>query len=541
MKDRTFVLHPVLCALAPVLTLWANNAEHVELYPMLLVCAASMLAAALLTGVFAILTRDVYRGAIIGSLFVLLFFLNGQAFDFVVTRGWIKHPRHADIVLGAGCLALFIAAWFAVVRMRFDPRKPTRILNIASSILVLLAVAGMPYKRVFGAAASQWIEAPDRLPAMLDKSNPSPAAPIPDDDPSKPDVYYIILDGYAREDVLKSLLGFDNSQFIRWLKDRGFYVAENSAANYPITHFSLASSLNLDYMDQVAACLPPDSDSQLPYYELIQNNLAGRIFRSQGYRFIHFATNFRATEDSQIADEVIRRYPSWMQNEFIEVLVRNSALRPFGPKVAEIHLNAFERLSDVPQQRGPKFVFTHFVLPHPPYVFDQDGNIRQDVLLDLDFRHRTQEPQDRIHYVNQLIFTNKKIMETIDAILANSRQKPVILLQSDHGSRFLFGGTPRALPKREAFLRERFPVLNAYYFPSELPCEIYPSISPVNSFRVVFNHLFGTDYELLEDRHYIVWHDFGIHLVDVTDTARKGAPTADDIARLEAMDAQAER
>jgi hypothetical protein len=44
--------------------------------------------------------------------------------------------------------------------------------------------------------------------------------------------------------------------------------------------------------------------------------------------------------------------------------------------------------------------------------------------------------------------------------------------------------------------------LNAYYFPDQDYRALYPSITPVNSFRVVFNQYFDADVELLEDKNY---------------------------------------
>jgi hypothetical protein len=48
---------------------------------------------------------------------------------------------------------------------------------------------------------------------------------------------------------------------------------------------------------------------------------------------------------------------------------------------------------------------------------------------------------------------------------------------------------------------DMFKVLNAYYMPGYTG-QLYPSISPVNSFRIVFNAYFGTDLPLLKDTSY---------------------------------------
>ena len=67
----------------------------------------------------------------------------------------------------------------------------------------------------------------------------------------------------------------------------------------------------------------------------------------------------------------------------------------------------------------------------------------------------------------------------IDEILSKSDVAPIIILQGDHGN--------------------EHKILNAYYFPREDYDLLYETISPINSFRIVFNLYFDADYELLED------------------------------------------
>ena len=42
-------------------------------------------------------------------------------------------------------------------------------------------------------------------------------------------------------------------------------------------------------------------------------------------------------------------------------------------------------------------------------------------------------------------------------------------------------------------------VLNAVYLPNNGEALLYDSISPANTFRVIFNHYFDTNFDLLED------------------------------------------
>ena len=64
-----------------------------------------------------------------------------------------------------------------------------------------------------------------------------------------PDIYYIILDEYPNNESLKKNYGFDNTEFLTFLENSGFYVVNNSFSNYPTTIQSLSSSLNMEYLD----------------------------------------------------------------------------------------------------------------------------------------------------------------------------------------------------------------------------------------------------------------------------------------------------
>jgi hypothetical protein len=71
-------------------------------------------------------------------------------------------------------------------------------------------------------------------------------------------------------------------------------------------------------------------------------------------------------------------------------------------------------------------------------------------------------------------------------IISDSSIPPIIIVQADHGG----VGT---------FSEDRHKILNAYYLPAGGEQLLYENISPVNSFRLIFNHYFGGNFEILED------------------------------------------
>ena len=107
-----------------------------------------------------------------------------------------------------------------------------------------------------------------------------------------PDIYYIIVDGYAREDVLMELYDYDNSEFIDFLEHEGFYVAEKSRSNYNQTDLSLSSSLNMTYLDFIPETRGADARNRTPLAELLKENQVIDFLRLQSYEVITFNTGY---------------------------------------------------------------------------------------------------------------------------------------------------------------------------------------------------------------------------------------------------------
>jgi hypothetical protein len=149
--------------------------------------------------------------------------------------------------------------------------------------------------------------------------------------------------------------------------------------------------------------------------------------------------------------------------------------------------NVFDSMDEVANMQGPQFSYIHLISPHPPFVFDAEGNPNYPP----DFWNEQREyPYDDYQrgYVGQLTFLNKKMLDAVDTILAESETPPIIVIQGDHGAWMQ--------PKDR-----RMWIFNAYYLPGHED-ELYPTISPVNTFRLIFNAYFGGDYEMLEDVSY---------------------------------------
>ncbi len=149
---------------------------------------------------------------------------------------------------------------------------------------------------------------------------------------------------------------------------------------------------------------------------------------------------------------------------------------------------ALDRLPDIPAIAGPKFTFVQIFIPHLPYVFGPDGEIMTDPgYYDNSLGYPANVTYEKKGYINQVQFIDKRILPVLQTIIKNSKNPPIIILMGDHG---LNGNNRRTN-------------LLAYYLPGKGSAKLYPTISLVNSFRLIFDEYFEANYPLLPDETYI--------------------------------------
>jgi hypothetical protein len=351
----------------------------------------------------------------------------------------------------------------------------------------------------------------DLIPRYIyrpDISNLVQSLPKSFDSSSLPDIYYIILDGYARQDILQELYNYDNSDFIKSLTDRGFYVASKSQSNYIQTVLSLASSLNMEYLSGNSGSIP--NHGQL--LGMITNSRSRAFLEYMGYKYVAFSTGYEPTALTN-ADYYYSSADIGKSHDLEALLLINSILAPVIEKgliKAPItrYSDAQERVNfvfdslenEIPNVDGPKFVFTHIVAPHPPFIFDQNGPISQNeffIFQGIDSYQGSINGYKQA-YVSDLIYINNQIIQSIDGILLNSKTPPIIIIQADHGPDAYMDWSSG----KNKCLKERFSILNAYYFPDARINQLSQDISPVNTFPLIFNTYFGTEIDILQNHPY---------------------------------------
>ncbi|MFH1731358.1 MAG: sulfatase-like hydrolase/transferase, partial [Planctomycetota bacterium] len=321
-----------------------------------------------------------------------------------------------------------------------------------------------------------------------------------------PDIYFIVLDAYARADTLSRLYDYDNTPFLEAMKKKGFFVPERGRSHYMNTSESFASCLNMDYLDELT---PPNTTP--PLADLIQDNEVFHLLKQFDYRTIALASGYEFTEFRQRADT--RFVPTFLMSEAEVALLKLTPL-PRIMSVLSIDLlhdqhrkriqYQFKALVEASHMPGPqpKLVIAHICCPHRPFVFDAKGqNIQPAYPFSLtDFKRVLGKGQYAKQYVEQLQHVNTLVERTVTEILSRAARPPIIIIVSDHGPspRHLLN-VPEEELKRSDW-EERVKLFALVYFPEGKSRSLSHDITLVNIWRVVFNAYFGADYPMLEYR-----------------------------------------
>ncbi|MEX0616484.1 MAG: sulfatase-like hydrolase/transferase [Candidatus Woykebacteria bacterium] len=478
-------LHPFLFAIYPILFIYSNNLNDIFLKEIISPIFISLGTTIFVFYTIKFILKDIYKSTLLTSVALIIFFSFGHLFNLV------NGLRIGQLVIGPNKFILFMAVLssiilFIIIRLKTNLKVLAKYLNIVVLVLILLSVTSIGIN-----ASNNSLRVSD-IQTVTRSRNEDKSKVMSKTDDKHPDIYYIMLDGYGSQNSLQKTYKFDNSGFINFLKQSGFYVANKSHSNYTLTPVSLASSLNMRYLDDIANMKSSELEKRLTAIEILRNNEVAKFFKSKGYKFVNIGSSWGVTSENPYAD-LVYRYKA--RSEFAKILYQTTALvlletRDFFH--ADSVLFAFDKVKDIPKLNEPTFTFVHIVSPHPPYVFDQDGNKLKT------YDKRFDKPDSWYNeeaYINQLIFVNKKVKEAVSTILSKSKIPPIIIIQSDHG--------PGSVAQIEQVSKERFElktgILNAYYLPNGGDKIMYQSISPVNSFRKIFNYYFNQTYPLLPD------------------------------------------
>ena len=484
------VIHPFMLAIFPTIFLFSqnvNSSPNEIILPILLTLGATILIWILINQ----LLKNKIKSGLIISIGLVLFFSYGHSFD-LLDENFPSFPifeKHL-ILLSIYIITFIVCSTYVIKKDKiFD--NTTKISNVMSIVIIILPLVTIGQFYIID--NSSFIESEDEIGINqideLDKF---------------PDIYYIIPDAYAGSNALKTILNYDNTSFENFLKEKGFQISDESYSNYEASRFSIPSTLNMKYLDDIYSQTKSVNSMNKELSNFAHDNEVLKKFKSKGYTTYVIESGIQSwdtpTTDMKNVDYRLCHTSNILDTEFISILIQTTIINPVQAQLfAKDHrdkiLCGFSELSEMPNKKNsPKFVLVHLMAPHPPYVFGSNGEELLPENLGLE---DIEENFNEEFYLGQLEFVNLKMKKSVEKLL-DTNNPPIIIIQSDHGMKESHS------EDEYTNLFAKFSNFKAYYFPYEGRNIEFETTTPVNSFRVLFNLYFNDGYELLEDRIFVI-------------------------------------
>lgn len=423
---RRFPWHPLLLPVVFVLGFHLATAAPVDwlVRPLLIGVGLS----ATVYAICRLALRDWYVAAFVASAVLLV----------IAGLGW--YPL--ILVAAAAAIALYppLRRWRRERLLWLHRRSVNRALDTVTGVLlVILIVQGLPHL----------------VPPTRDAESP-PALGS-----AGPNIHIIILDGYARADTLAEW-GFDNAPFLASLESRGFDVSEGARSSYRSTPLVIASLLRMAHIPDFPVDPPADELGQARLLRLMSEDVPALSALSQaGYEIRVVDAGIEQTRIGPAHDVEGREYPTTLELALLQKTMVAGLIHTVAPDLLPgMHRARVEGGLKSLAETGerPRFTVAHYVTPHPPFVYAEDGSLpdqppcfpatcsfygASSAELSL-----TNEEFQR-WYIDQVAGLNLVVLEALDAVLA-ADPDAVIVLMSDHGSRF-DGQTAPLEPYRPLF------------------------------------------------------------------------------------------
>jgi hypothetical protein len=537
--------YPALFAIFPAASMYARNIRQVPLEQFLLI-ACSIIGVVLLVQLLLVaLLRQPHRVAVALSLVVALFYLGERSVLICIDRFGLEYLEALSLIpaftmwspkfttkLAVWMLAALLLGTLLGRACNPSPRATLGLTRIAALGIVIPFLLKLPLISVLlHERRAEAIETGTSTAAVAESASLPPLPP-----PLRPNIFYILADEYAREDVLRAKYDFDNAPFLDALRKRGFVDAAQSVANYSFTYMALPALVSMDYVPSQLS--PPrtinrmlNAGGEAPLFEDLERS---------GYR-VHLLP-YRIHLPSTERYFVLPHKGQWqrlIESDYFDLLFAATPVAYLRGWIAELRaevppsyhftMSQFDQIRRLAREPGSVFVFAHLAHPHRPFVFKADGSPwPMSYVAEIGPDRRRSESEMLLFrklYADQIAGLNAHLIRLVDDILEASTSPPIIIIQADHGPRpanwaRLGNGMNHWELYHEGLvdLREWMGILSVAHLPGHAD-RFYPTISPVNTLRLVLSTYLDFDLPLLEDRAFFIseWIGESMEFEDITD------------------------
>jgi hypothetical protein len=498
-SDKTFLQNaayyvkpailPILLSIIPTLYHYSNNVKNLTLLNLSRMLIFNVIVAILVYLVCLMFTKSKpVRAAIMAFVFLIFFNIYGLLYRFLIDFDVVRIEHYVLLPL---VILLALYSMFFMSNLK-DPASVNlwKSLALISSVLIVFNLIN-----IVPAEAGRLRKKDVKATSLETVALPSPVK-------ASPDIYYILLDEFAGFDAMREYWKYDGvDDLVKFLEERGFFVAEASHGSSTDTLREMATRLN--YQEY-----PPGPQKQT-FFDDRADSRVMRYLKSRGYTTVAFdelkmahpaATTIEADYLYEFGTSAIplAETPGYglYFDEFGELVVDNTMLyaisdwyKKNSPLISQHNSMISYTVEQVANKEipSPKFVYVHLLLPHEPFIFNQNGEVIDN-----------ENFANWYHYLDHYIYTIKILEKIVGNILSeyDPENPPIIILQSDHGARNAPGN------RKENVILENYPeeyktlILNALLLPGYDYSKLPQDIKPINTFPIIFNYLFDDNIPL---------------------------------------------
>ncbi len=353
----------------PIVFLYGHNAANLIPESLVTPLGLTLLAAAVAYGLFYLFQRKAASASLSTIAFLLLYYFYGSIDHLLLQPD--KYPIYHFVLLP---VLLFVAFYIGY----FIAKIKTGLVSGVQSVLLFAMVIMVAYNVVI-ILPVEWQMAHAKPAASQAASTTASAAKNMDVNKKYPDIYYIIFDEYERFDIMHTYWHNDDvDQFDAFLKQNHFFVVTNTRTATINTQIELSSRLNLQQYNE-------QTDVKVTLAAL-DNNKVMQVLKSYGYTtasldmsFPNIDADYHINYDPQdVAGMAVDEF----RQTFLDDTMANAFLGYFQDvdtsetKQRDLILYTLNQIPNLSTLKSPKFVFSHVLLPHMPFIFDKDGNLQ---------------------------------------------------------------------------------------------------------------------------------------------------------------------